>query len=101
MEWGTAVKRRLFHDQMLTTSKKPQSIVGLDIETGSVAATEVRNNGSREVSRTGIAPLPAGVVNEGEVLDAERLSQALRDLFAQNKLGKSVRLGIANQRVVV
>jgi type IV pilus assembly protein PilM len=86
---------------MLTTSKKPQSIVGLDIETGSIAATEVRNNGSRQVSRTGIAPLPAGVVNEGEVLDGERLSQALRDLFSQNKLGKSVRLGIANQRVVV
>jgi type IV pilus assembly protein PilM len=86
---------------MLTTSKKPQSIVGLDIETGSIAATEVRANGSREVSRTAIAPLKPGVVNEGEVLDAEALSAALRGLFAQNKLGKTVRLGIANQRVVV
>jgi type IV pilus assembly protein PilM len=86
---------------MITTSKKPQSIVGLDIETGSVAATEVRANGSREVGRTGIAPLPPGVVNEGEVLDPEALSNTLKDLFSQNKLGKNVRLGIANQRVVV
>jgi type IV pilus assembly protein PilM len=86
---------------MLTTSKKPQSIVGLDIETGSIAATEVRANGSRQVSRTAIAPLPAGVVNEGEVLNGDALSDALRGLFAQSKLGKAVRLGIANQRVVV
>jgi type IV pilus assembly protein PilM len=86
---------------MLTTSKKPQSIVGLDIETGSIAATEVRANGSREVSRTAIAPLQPGVVNEGEVLDADALSAALRGLFSRNKLGKTVRLGIANQRVVV
>jgi type IV pilus assembly protein PilM len=86
---------------MLTTSKKPQSIVGLDIETGSIAATEVKNNGSRAVSRTAIAPLEPGVVNEGEVLDSEALSRALRALFGQHKLGKEVRLGIANQRVVV
>jgi type IV pilus assembly protein PilM len=86
---------------MLTTSKKPQSIVGLDIETGSIAATEVKANGSRAVSRTAIAPLDPGIINEGEVLDAEALSNALKSLFAQNKLGKAVRLGIANQRVVV
>jgi len=84
-----------------TLSKKPQSIVGLDIETGSIAATEVRANGSRAVTRTAIAPLDPGVVNEGEVLDPDALSQALRDLFSRNKLGKAVRIGIANQRVVV
>ncbi len=86
---------------MFTTSKKPQSVVGLDIETGSIAATEVSANGSRAVSRTAIAPLGPGIVNEGEVLDAEALSRALRALFAQHKLGNAVRLGIANQRVVV
>ncbi len=86
---------------MFTTSKKPQSIVGLDIESGSIAATEVKANGSRAVTRTAIAPLSAGIVNEGEVLDAEGLSAVLRSLFAEHKLGKAVRLGIANQRVVV
>lgn len=74
-------------------------IVGLDLETSSVAATEVR--GSSKVARTAIMPLPPGVVNEGEVQDADALSEALSTLFSQYKLGKSVRLGIANQRVVV
>ena len=83
------------------TAKKTQSIVGLDIETGSIAATEVRTNGTREIRRTAIAPLEPGVVSEGEVQDDEALSSALRALFSQNKLGKAVRLGIANQRVVV
>jgi type IV pilus assembly protein PilM len=86
---------------VFSTKKKTSSIVGLDIETGSIAATEVRGNGSRAVSRTAIAPLEPGVVNEGEVLDAEALSRALRGLFSKNRLGKTVRLGIANQRVVV
>ena len=81
--------------------KKPNSIVGLDIETGSIAATEVSVNGSRAVARTAIAPLEPGVVSEGEVRDPEALSGALRSLFSQNKLGKDVRLGLANQRVVM
>ena len=86
---------------MFSKTKKPQSVVGLDIETGSIAATEVSSNGSRAISRTAIAPLRPGIVNEGEVLDAEALSRELRALFAQHKLGNAVRLGIANQRVVV
>ena len=49
---------------MLST-KKPTSIVGLDVEAGNIAATELRSNGS-EVARTAIEPLAAGVVNEGE-----------------------------------
>jgi type IV pilus assembly protein PilM len=81
--------------------KKLNSIVGLDIETGSIAATEVRTNGSTAVTRTAIAPLEPGVVSEGEVRNPEALSEALRSLFSQNKLGKDVRLGLANQRVVM
>jgi type IV pilus assembly protein PilM len=84
---------------MLST-KKPTSIVGLDVEAGSIAATELRSNGS-EVARTAIEPLAAGVVNEGEVQDLDALSDALRSLFTRNKLSKDVRLGLANQRVVV
>lgn len=85
----------------ITATKKPSSIVGLDIETGSIAATEVRGNGSRRVGGTAIAPLEPGVMSEGEVQDPEALASALRGLFARNKLGKVVRLGVANQRVVV
>lgn len=86
---------------MFGNTRTPNSIVGLDIESGTVAATEVSGAGSRSVSRTAIVPLAPGVVNEGEVRDSEALADALRAIFAKNKLGKSVRLGIANQRVVV
>jgi type IV pilus assembly protein PilM len=86
---------------MLAPKKKTPAVVGLDFETGSIAATEVRGNGERAVGRTAIAPLPPGVVTDGEVRDTEQLAGALRELFAHHKLSKSVRLGIANQRVVV
>jgi type IV pilus assembly protein PilM len=79
---------------------KPKATVGLDIEAGSIAASEV-GSGSRSVGRTAIAPLPKGAFAEGELRDTDALTDALKSLFAENKLGRSVRLGIANQAVVV
>jgi type IV pilus assembly protein PilM len=40
-------------------------------------------------------------VREGEVLDVETLAGTLRTLFAEHKLGKRVRVGVANQRIVM
>lgn len=83
------------------STKNSSSVVGLDVEAGSIAATEVRMNGSTAVTRTAIGSLPPGAVDDGEVVDTAALSAALKTLFTENKLGKSVRLGIANQRVAV
>jgi type IV pilus assembly protein PilM len=83
------------------STKKPSSLVGLDIETGSIAATEVRGQDGRAVGKTAIAPLAPGIVSEGEIKDVDALASALQGLFAEYKLGRSVRVGIANQRVVV
>ena len=80
---------------------KAKSIVGLDIETGSVAATEVRVNGTTEVVGGGVMPLGPGVFREGEVVDSEALGLAIKELVAQEKLSRDVRVGIANQRVAV
>jgi type IV pilus assembly protein PilM len=85
----------------LKRQKKTGALTGLDIEAGSIAATEVRQNGSATVTAAAIAPLEQGTFHEGEVLDADRLAAALKDLFAEHKLAKQVRLGIGNQRVVV
>ena len=85
----------------LTSKSKPATNVGLEIEAGSIAATEVKANGSIEVTKTAIASLDPGIVSEGEVHDADALSSELKAFFSQNKLGKSVTLGVANQRVVV
>ncbi len=76
-------------------------MVGLEIEAGSVAATEVHVNGGAEIVGHAILELEPGVFSEGEVVDVDRLADALRDLVSANKLGKDVRLGVANQRVVV
>jgi type IV pilus assembly protein PilM len=81
--------------------KKSDALVGLDIEAGSVAASEVAVNGAVELTGSAIGPLDPGAFREGEVLDADVLSAALKTLFAEHKLGKRVRLGIANQRVIV
>jgi type IV pilus assembly protein PilM len=85
----------------LITSGKSKTVVGLDIEAGSVAATEVRANGSVEVVGHGVLPLPPGIFREGEVTDPEALGAALKELFSEHKLSRSVRVGIANQRVAV
>ncbi|MGC1850892.1 MAG: type IV pilus assembly protein PilM [Solirubrobacterales bacterium] len=85
----------------LTRQKKTGGVVGLDIEAGSVAATEVVVNGSARVTASAIGPLDPGAFHEGEVLDPDRLTAALKSLFAEHKLDKRVRLGVANQRVIV
>lgn len=85
----------------LTKQKSPGAVVGRDIEAGSIAATEVRVNGAAEVTASAVGPLAPGAFEDGEVLDAEGLAAALKSLFAERGLGKRVRLGIGNQRVVV
>jgi type IV pilus assembly protein PilM len=86
----------------LTRSRKKDSaLVGLEVEAGSIAAAEVQSNGSVRLTAGGSAPLAPEAFHDGEVVDREAVAAALRELFAAHKLGKRVRLGIANQRVVV
>jgi type IV pilus assembly protein PilM len=85
---------------MLSTTKN-KAVVGLDVEAGSVAATEVASNGDSAVAKFGVAPLGAGVFSDGEVSDPEALGDALKELFSNHKLSKAVRVGLASQRVAV
>ncbi len=85
---------------MLSTTKN-KAVVGLDVEAGSVAATEVAPNGDSAVTRFGMASLGAGTFSEGEVSDPEALGDALKELFSKHKLSKTVRVGLASQRVAV
>ena len=85
----------------LISSNKTKSVVGLDIETGSLAATEVRVNGTTEVVGGGTLPLGSGIFREGEVSDPDALGEAIKELFLREKLSREVRVGIANQRVAV
>jgi type IV pilus assembly protein PilM len=81
---------------------KRANIVGIEIEPGAVHAAAVSVNGRIKIEAAAMAPLATGVIRDGEVNDAEALSTALRSLYAANKgLGKHVRIGIANQKIVV
>jgi type IV pilus assembly protein PilM len=85
----------------LFSTSKQKSIVGLDIEAGSAAASEVTSNGAVRVTRYGIAPLEPGVFREGEVADPDALGGVLKEMFAEHKFSRNVRLGVANQRIAV
>ncbi len=85
----------------MRSSKRSTTITGLDIEADSIAAAAVTTNGSVSVGEVGIAPLAPGIALEGEISDPDALADALKELFAEHKLPKAVRVGIANQRVVV
>jgi type IV pilus assembly protein PilM len=53
------------------------------------------------VRRGAVAPLRPGVLRDGEVTDGPALVDAIKELWAGAELPKRVRLGIANQRIVV
>jgi type IV pilus assembly protein PilM len=76
-----------------------KTVVGLDIEPGYVVAVQGRA-GQLAVERAASAPLAPGVVRDGEVADVQTLANVLKTLFTEHKLGKRVRLGVANQRIV-
>ncbi|MGH2969114.1 MAG: pilus assembly protein PilM [Solirubrobacteraceae bacterium] len=78
------------------------SVVGLELDPGHLAAAEVAANGSIiTLTRGAVAPLRVGILRDGEVADVAGLAQALKGLFEENDLPKRVRLGVANQRIVV
>jgi type IV pilus assembly protein PilM len=82
-------------------SKRNRTVVGLDIEPSHLAAAEAIVNGRVAVQRAAVGPLAPGLMRDGEVTDVDGLSAALKDFFAAHKLPKRVRLGVANQRIVV
>ncbi len=84
--------------KILSAKKKTTATVGLDIDTGSVAAAELP--GAAGSLRAGVEPLPAGAFREGEVVDPDAVSAALGRLFSNHDLSKRVRLAVASQGVV-
>jgi type IV pilus assembly protein PilM len=78
-----------------------QAVVGLDLDPGHIAAAEVSVNGHMTITRGAYAELRPGILRDGEVTDAPALAEALKTFFAENDLPKTVRLGVANQRIVV
>ena len=83
-------------------AKRTKTLVGLDIDATGIVAASVAVNGRVRVERAAYAPLEPGIIRDGEVADVEGLADALRTLYRDNKgLDKRVRVGLANQKIVV
>jgi type IV pilus assembly protein PilM len=77
------------------------AVVGLDLDPGHIAAALVKGPADLTVTRSAVAPLAPGVLRDGEVTDPAGLAEALRAFFAEHDLPPRVRVGVANQRIVV
>jgi type IV pilus assembly protein PilM len=78
-----------------------QAVVGLDLDPSHIAAAEVVANGSVHVTHGAVASLRPGILRDGEIGDAAALTEALKEMWSEHKFGDRVRLGLANQRIVV
>jgi type IV pilus assembly protein PilM len=79
------------------------SRIGLDIGSTAVRAAEVRLGGDVAVLvRAAQVPLPVGAVENGEIVDAGAVGEALRELWRRGGFkSRQVTMGVGNQRVVV
>jgi type IV pilus assembly protein PilM len=78
-------------------------VVGLDIGTSGVRAAQLTTGTSgTTLERFGQVALPPGAVRDGEVVDADAVAAAVKQLWAQARFStKKVVVGVANQKVVV
>jgi type IV pilus assembly protein PilM len=72
--------------------------VGLDIDGRFLAAVDA--DGDRITSAASVE-LPDGLVRDGEVVDSDGLSEAIKEFAAKTGISRNVRLGVANQQIVV
>lgn len=79
-------------------------LVGVDIGSSTIRAVEVAGVGTKRPSvvRFFSIPLPEGAVKNGEVIEVNTVSAALRQLWAAAKFrSKEVVLGVGNAKVLV
>jgi type IV pilus assembly protein PilM len=83
-------------------AKRSPHFTGLEIDPSAITAAAVGVDGQLSVSSAAYVPLEPGIIRDGEVQDVAALTQVLRTLFAEHRdLDKRVRIGIANQRIVL
>ncbi len=77
--------------------------IGLDIDRGALKAVQLsRGGGSYTLQHVGYHKLPPGVIADGEVADRDLLAAEIKEFWGAHSFkGKSVILGVANQKVVV
>jgi type IV pilus assembly protein PilM len=86
---------------MALGKRKNRPVVGLDIESGFIAAAEMTDGGVPTLTRAVTGTLRPGLFHDGEVVDVDGLAEQLKSFFHEGGLSKRVRLGLASQRVVL
>jgi type IV pilus assembly protein PilM len=90
---------------MKTVFKKKRAqtnaVVGLDLDPSHIAAAEVKLDDGLRVTRGAVSELRPGILRDGEVADHAALAESLKAFFAEHDFPRRVRLGVANQRIVV
>lgn len=76
----------------------PRGSVGLDLDGDFLSAVTVAEG---RIQSAISSDLPEGVMRDGEVVDSDTLGHLLKEIFRAASLPKDVRLGVANQQIVV
>jgi type IV pilus assembly protein PilM len=78
-------------------------IIGMDVDRGALKAVQLsRTGGDYILGHVGYHRLPPGTIIEGEVADIDLLAAEIKEFWSSHSFkGKSVVLGVANQRVIV
>jgi type IV pilus assembly protein PilM len=77
--------------------------IGMDMDSGAIKAVQISTGGgSYTLRHVGYHRLPPGTIVEGEVADHDLLAAEIKEFWSSHSFkGKSVILGVANQKVVV
>ncbi len=85
-----------------TRSRRSPTVTGLEIgATQAIAAQSSLKDGRIVVERAEIRPFPLGLIRDGLVVDSDGLAHELKEMFAEHKLPKAVRVGLATPRTVL
>ena len=88
---------------MFSWLARPKGLVGLDIGTSSVKAVQLQRSRKRyRLVELGIAPLHPDTIVDGQIMDADAVTNAIRQIFAENKIGlKDVAVSVSGHSVIV
>jgi type IV pilus assembly protein PilM len=79
------------------------SVVALDLGSSAIAAVEITTTREKvSLTNANVEPIPTGLMHDGEIQEPDELADVIRRIWkAGGFSGRKVRLGIANQRVLV
>jgi type IV pilus assembly protein PilM len=85
-----------------STPRRGATVTGLELgATQAIAAQASVRDGGVVAERVAGRPLPPGLMRDGLVIEPERLAGELKQLFAEHRFSKRVRVGLATPRTVL